>query len=179
MKFYLSKPKKEEEYIAVTPQDAKYIFRNTFSEKLTINGSRKDIKIFENEEGFTYLEYKAKRYLVEIVEKKQNIYTVMVNGVTYSFFIESPTSYKRRKFLENQKQGKKNEIVESPMPGKIIDVLVEEGAKIKEGDSVIILEAMKMQNEIQSPANGIVVKIAVKANTNVMKDDLIIEINVT
>jgi biotin carboxyl carrier protein len=43
---------------------------------------------------------------------------------------------------------------------------------------VIILEAMKMQNEIQSPVNGTVKSVPVKANTNVMKDDVLVEIKV-
>ncbi len=48
------------------------------------------------------------------------------------------------------------------MPGKIIDVLVREGATVLRGEPVVILEAMKMQNEILSPANGTVVKVAAK-----------------
>ena len=44
------------------------------------------------------------------------------------------------------------------------------------GEPVVILEAMKMQNEILSPVNGTVVKVSAKANTNVMKDDLLVEI---
>ena len=62
------------------------------------------------------------------------------------------------------------------MPGKIIDVLVREGAAVLRGEPVVILEAMKMQNEILSPANGTIVKVAARANTNVMKDDLLVEI---
>ncbi len=62
------------------------------------------------------------------------------------------------------------------MPGKIIDVLVREGATVLRGEPVVILEAMKMQNEILAPVNGTVVKVSAKANTNVMKDDLLVEI---
>jgi len=176
MKFYIKKPIVEDEYIAVTPGEVKYVFKNTFSEKLTINGSHKDIKIFESEEGFTYLEYKAKRYLVEIVDKTQNKYTVLLNGVSYSFTIESPTSYKRRKYLAKHKQTNKIEQVTAPMPGKIIEVLVEEKNKIKEGDSIIILEAMKMQNEIIAQVGGKVRKVLVKAGDNVCKDEPLVEI---
>jgi len=42
----------------------------------------------------------------------------------------------------------------------------------------VILEAMKMQNEIQSPVNGQVVKVLAKPDTNVMKDDILVEIKV-
>jgi biotin carboxyl carrier protein len=64
------------------------------------------------------------------------------------------------------------------MPGKIIDVLVREGSTVRRGEPVVILEAMKMQNEIQSPVNGRVIKVSVKANANVMKDDVMVEIKV-
>jgi pyruvate carboxylase subunit B len=62
------------------------------------------------------------------------------------------------------------------MPGKIIDILVEEGSEVKEGEPIIILEAMKMQNEIASHVTGVVKSITVKKNDSVMKDDVMIEI---
>jgi biotin carboxyl carrier protein len=64
------------------------------------------------------------------------------------------------------------------MPGKIIDVLVRENSEATRGEALVILEAMKMQNEIQSPVNGTVVRIAVRAGQNVMKDDILAEITV-
>jgi biotin carboxyl carrier protein len=77
----------------------------------------------------------------------------------------------------NSKRGKiEKEIIRAPMPGKIIDVLVREGATVLKGEPVVILEAMKMQNELISPVNGTVVKVLAKPNTNVMKDDLLVEI---
>ena len=62
------------------------------------------------------------------------------------------------------------------MPGKIIDVLVREGSAVLRGEPLVILEAMKMQNEIISPVNGTVVKVSAKPNSNVMKDDVLLEI---
>jgi len=66
----------------------------------------------------------------------------------------------------------------APMPGKIIDVAAREGSSILRGEPVVILEAMKMQNEIQSPVNGTVIKVHAKPGTNVMKDDVLAEIKV-
>jgi biotin carboxyl carrier protein len=63
------------------------------------------------------------------------------------------------------------------MPGKIVEILVENGSEVKEGEAIIILEAMKMQNEIISHVNGKVTKISVRKNDTVMKDDLMIEID--
>lgn len=175
----LSKKKPEEqdsEYIAVTPQDKKYTIKNPFSEELLINHKKIDIKIFDDENGFTYLQYKRKKYLAEIVEKSQNKYTVLINGVSYIFSIESPISYKRKKYLEKNKSKSRIELVAAPMPGKIVDVVTEVGDKVKEGESLLILEAMKMQNEIGSPASGTVTKIFVKENDIVNKEDVLVEI---
>jgi biotin carboxyl carrier protein len=82
------------------------------------------------------------------------------------------------KVLHSKKGKVEQELVRAPMPGKLIDVLVREGSAIRRGESLVILEAMKMQNEIQSPVNGIVLKVHARSNTNVMKDDVLVEIKV-
>ncbi|MBN2610536.1 MAG: biotin/lipoyl-binding protein [Bacteroidales bacterium] len=176
MKFYKKKKQTTNEYIAVSPKDKKYKILNPFGEEVTVNGKKTDIKIFESEEGFTYIVYKNKKYLVEITDKNQNKYTVMINGVSYSFTVESPISYLRKKYLAKHQTKNKVEMVIAPMPGKIIDLLVEENAEIKVGEPVLILEAMKMQNEISSHVGGKVKKIHVKQNDSVAKDDVLIEI---
>jgi glutaconyl-CoA/methylmalonyl-CoA decarboxylase subunit gamma len=176
MKLIRKKKDHEHEYIAVTPGENKYVVRDPFSEELRINGHKKEIKIFENEEGFTFIEFNNKKYLAEITDKSQNKYTVLLNGVSYSFTIESPISYRRRKYLEKYKQHNKIEIVTAPMPGKIIELLVEESSHVKEGEAILILEAMKMQNEIIAQVTGKIKKISVKAGDSVTKDDVLMEI---
>jgi len=62
------------------------------------------------------------------------------------------------------------------MPGKIIEFLVEENQIVKEGEPLLILEAMKMQNEIISNIHGKVNKINFHPDDTVMKDDVLIEV---
>ncbi|MBN2213411.1 MAG: acetyl-CoA carboxylase biotin carboxyl carrier protein subunit [Bacteroidales bacterium] len=176
MKLHPRRKSNPDEYIAVSQKDKKYKILNPFSEEIIINSKKTDIKIFESDDGFTYLLYKNKKYLVEITEKSQNKYTVMINGVSYSFTVESPISYMRKKYLDKQQVQCKIEKVNAPMPGKIIELLVEENAEIKEGEPIAILEAMKMQNEISSHVSGRVKKIHVRQNDSVAKGELIIEI---
>jgi biotin carboxyl carrier protein len=90
--------------------------------------------------------------------------------------VETPISLKRRRYLEEKGETSSSVSIEAPMPGKIIDILVEEGSEVKEGEPIIILEAMKMQNEIASHVTGVVKSITVKKNDSVMKDDVMIEI---
>jgi acetyl-CoA carboxylase biotin carboxyl carrier protein len=66
--------------------------------------------------------------------------------------------------------------VRAPMPGKILEVLVNVGDKVKEDDEVIMLEAMKMENPIYAPADGTVKEIKVKANDSVETEQLMMVI---
>ena len=65
------------------------------------------------------------------------------------------------------------EKVNSPMPGNILDIRVKEGDTVKEGDILMILEAMKMENEILAPCSGKVSSIAVSKGTSVGTGDLL------
>ncbi len=177
MKLYSKKKKKDDyEYIAVSPKKKRFIIKNPFSEEVKINNKKADIKVFENENGFTYIVWKKKKFLAEVLEKNQNKYVVSINGVSYNFSIETPISYKRKKYLDKQKDSSKTEILAAPMPGKILEVMVEENVRVQEGDPILILEAMKMQNEIGSPINGTIKKLMVKKDDSVLKDDVLLEI---
>jgi len=65
------------------------------------------------------------------------------------------------------------EIVEVPLTGKIIKIEVKEGDKVKEGDTLVILESMKMENPIVSTVNGTVTKLSVSNNQVVKTGDTI------
>ena len=61
----------------------------------------------------------------------------------------------------------------APMPGMIIDYKVKEGDKIKSGDVVVVLEAMKMENSLTSPADGVIKKISFHSGSSVSKDEVL------
>jgi len=61
----------------------------------------------------------------------------------------------------------------SPMPGKIIRVLVEVGAAVEAGAGVVVVEAMKMQNEMKSPKSGVVVAINAETGATVNAGDVL------
>lgn len=68
-----------------------------------------------------------------------------------------------------------HDTIKAPMPGLVLNVLVGEGHEVKKGDTLLILEAMKMENAIKSPTNGIVKKIHVQPKTAVEKNQILIE----
>lgn len=66
--------------------------------------------------------------------------------------------------------------VTTAMPGTIVDVLVAPGTKIKAGDPVLVIEAMKMENEVQAPINGTVINVWVAKGDSVTPDESLVEI---
>lgn len=66
--------------------------------------------------------------------------------------------------------------IKTAMPGKVVRILVEIGAEVEKGDGVLVVEAMKMQNELKSPKNGIVKEIRVEEGSTVSAGDVLISI---
>lgn len=64
--------------------------------------------------------------------------------------------------------------VKAPMPGSILAVNVTNGQSVKQGDVVIILEAMKMENEILAPSDGVVKQVLVSKGNNVDTNDILV-----
>jgi biotin carboxyl carrier protein len=162
-------------YIALTPKGKKFEIEIS-DDQIRFKKKLLDVSIEEGKDGFTYIIHDNKRYPVEIVSVNQNKFEVMINNVSYFFSVETPISVKRKELLKKQTPESKTFQIVSPMPGKIIEVFVEEGGAIVEGDALLVLEAMKMQNEITSHASGKIKKVFAKPGDIVNKDDLLIEI---
>ena len=67
--------------------------------------------------------------------------------------------------------------VNAPMPGTILDVKVSQGQAVKKGDILLILEAMKMENEILAPQDGTVAQLAVSKGASVNSGDALVVLN--
>lgn len=100
-------------------------------------------------------------------EKKQYI---IVHSAKYE------TTY-TKKYLNRKVWAEPNfNNINSYIPGTIIDILVKEGQVLNEGDSIIVLEAMKMYNDVQMPFKGRVVKINIEKGQKIPKNFLMMEI---
>jgi glutaconyl-CoA/methylmalonyl-CoA decarboxylase subunit gamma len=161
---------------ALSSENRKFSFSLPLKQTIKIGKRDYEVKLKNDEKFGTYILWKNRKYPVEIIRSRQNKFEILFNDISYTFTVETPFSLQRMKVLSSKKDKVETEYIRSPMPGKIIDVLVREGSGVLRGEAVVILEAMKMQNEILSPVNGTIVKINAKPNTNVMKDDLLVEI---
>ncbi len=69
--------------------------------------------------------------------------------------------------------------INSPMTGRIIEVVVSDGDEISTGDMLLVLESMKMENEIYSEYSGTIAKVHVKELQNVTEDDPLIDVQIS
>ncbi|MEK7311686.1 MAG: biotin/lipoyl-containing protein [Chloroflexota bacterium] len=67
--------------------------------------------------------------------------------------------------------------LKAPMPGLVVSVLVSEGQAVKKGDIIVILESMKMQNELKSPRDGTVARVKVKGGDTVEQNQIMITVS--
>lgn len=156
--------------------DQSYHLKAQNYQVLSSRSKKEKFTIKETENEFI-IQYKDKNFIGEIAELKQNKCTVLVNGNTYNFTIDTEASFQRKEKLHKNNFIKTNCNVLAPMPGKITEVLTSEGSPIEKGNPLILLEAMKMQNQILAAQDGTVSKILVKDGDSVMSNQVLIEID--
>jgi pyruvate carboxylase subunit B len=99
-----------------------------------------------------------------------------LNGNTYTYTVktEQEVMLEAMGFSTHVDTGEG--ILNAPMPGKILSILVEEGQEVELGQPIAILEAMKMENELKAPVAGKIAVIHVSEEQNVEKNEPLIEI---
>ena len=120
-------------------------------------------------------------------------YNITVNGVAYSVSVEetaagaapvapaaapAPKAAPAPAAAPKAAAGAAGAVaVKAPMPGNILDVKVAAGASVKAGDVLVILEAMKMENEILAPQDGTVASVNVNKGDTVNSGDVLVSMN--
>lgn len=95
------------------------------------------------------------------LEKNGNLFSVYFFNDTIELELVDPRKFQASNTARSTETSGPFKI-QAPMPGKIVKVTVQEKSAVKEGDSLLIMEAMKMQNELKAPKSGTVSKIHVK-----------------
>ncbi|WP_099191699.1 biotin/lipoyl-containing protein [Tepidibacter mesophilus] len=116
-------------------------------------------------------------------------YKINLNGKSYEVEVEEitesevqvepksvPKSVEKIKSIPSKKTSTQGEDVKAPMPGTIVSVKANEGDNIKAGDVLLVLEAMKMENEIVAPVDGQITSINTSKGASVTGGDVLITI---
>ncbi|MDO5971810.1 acetyl-CoA carboxylase biotin carboxyl carrier protein subunit [Flavivirga aquimarina] len=149
---------------------------NTFNFEIK-NGDISNLDALKISESEYHIIEQNKSYKAEITRADFNkkSYDIKVNNNTYHINIlnDLDTLIKDMGFAIGS--AKHIESVEAPMPGLILEINVKTNQDVKEGDPLLILEAMKMENIITSPRDGIIKSISVNKGDAVEKKQLLIE----
>jgi biotin carboxyl carrier protein len=97
---------------------------------------------------------------------------VVIGGRRYGFEVDDPRSLQGRRGAGAGTEGPRP--VKAPMPGRVVRVLVEAGDAVEEGQGVVVIEAMKMQNELKSPKAGRVSRVGVAVGDTVGSGDVLV-----
>ena len=101
----------------------------------------------------------GEEFEVDIELNDDGTYQATVEGQSFSIEVPNAQAAPRARRAGGGKK-KKSGTVSANIPGKVVTVEVKEGDVVKEGQVILILEAMKMQNEIQAPVDGTVINVA-------------------
>lgn len=145
----------------------------------TINGTpfNWDIVQVENGSNYFHIIYNNQSYNASILEfdKEQKKIVVSIRGNIYHVQVSDHYDELLKKLgVKNQNSTKVKEL-KAPMPGLVKEIIANVGEKVSQGQSLMILEAMKMENIIKSPVEGIIKSIEVQKDKAVEKNQVLLK----
>ena len=113
---------------------------------------------------------------LEVVEMdlQTSTYKVKINNTLYTGKIELPIDLLIKQLGMDKVQGPALDKVVAPMPGLVLDISASQGQTVTQGESLLILEAMKMENVIKSPVDGVIKSIDVTVGQSIAKSQVLI-----
>ncbi len=139
--------------------------------KFTINGNQYDTEILNVEENIVEIEINGTSYKVEV---DKEIKTTKTPKLVRPAAVPSTDSHPSVAKTSSPSTPKGAGSIKSPLPGVILDVFVREGDAVKMGQKLLMLEAMKMENNIEADKAGKVVSILKQKGDAVMEGDVLI-----
>ncbi len=119
-------------------------------------------------------------YHVQLLERQPNGYLLFqVNGKLYRTHVKDEIQQLLSEMGFNTGPGTGEIRMTAPMPGKVLQILVDEGGDVNAGDPLVILEAMKMENELRAPGNGRIHAIHCRTGSSVEKHQVLVTIRHT
>jgi biotin carboxyl carrier protein len=142
-----------------------------------VNGDPASWDIADVGNGHYHILYQGKGYQAEVVhvDRTTKSVTLKINTVTHVVQLKDKFDLLLEKMgMQGVAAGKVNNI-KAPMPGLIIDLRVKAGDTVQAGDTLLVLEAMKMENVLKSPGAGTIRNLKIRKGDTVEKGQVLIE----
>lgn len=118
-------------------------------------------------------------YNIDVIEsdKKSKQYQLKINGKDFDVQLRDRYDDLLHELGLDTITAAKISDLKAPMPGLVVDILVQENSVVKKGDTLVILEAMKMENSLKATADTIVKKVMVKKGQAVEKNEVLVQLS--
>lgn len=139
--------------------------------RISLDGQRVNADAVEIAPNTLSLLLDGQSYKVHITPSSDGVLKLQTGLQEFTAEVADPRAWRGRRHGALEAEGRQQ--VVAPMPGKVVRVLVEAGDKVEAGQGLLVVEAMKMQNEIRSPKGGTVERLQVKEGQPVNAGDVL------
>ena len=128
--------------------------------RITLDGTRVDADVAEVEPGVFSVLLRGASHEVRVTPRGDGMLTAQSGNDEFAVEVADPRAWRGRRHGGVEAEGRQQ--ITAPMPGKVVRVLVRVGDEVEAGQGLVVVEAMKMQNEVRSPKSGIVERLMAK-----------------
>lgn len=139
--------------------------------KISLDGKELDASAVEVSPNTFSVLLNGESHQIRIAPRANGTLTLHTGLAEYQAEVNDARQWRGRKHGALEVQGRQQ--IAAPMPGKVVRLLVKEGDAVEAGQGLLVVEAMKMQNEVRSPKTGTVEKLLAKENQAVNAGDIL------
>ncbi len=163
------------EYV-VTFGDRKHNVILSENSEVTLGDNKYHYEVVEISKNDFLLRINNRIYEISAKRKDSDSFSVFINGKVLDVIVRTGLQERASSLIEQSSEYKHKMEVKAPMPGMILKVKKNIGENVEKGESIIILEAMKMENDIKSPFTGLIKEVKVTENMPVDKGSILFTI---
>lgn len=158
-------------------KDKEYSVKVISNSEIEVNGEVLSFDLASIAKNKSHIILNNKSFNIEFVSKdeQKKLITIKVNNNAYTVELKDKFDLLLSKLGLSNLTNKVVKEIKAPMPGLVISVLKSPGDVVKEGENILILEAMKMENVIKSPIEGVIKSVAVSPSNTVEKNQILVE----
>lgn len=139
--------------------------------QISLDGTSTDVDAIEIAPGIFSVLLNGESHEIRVAPNPDGTLTIHDGPNEFKAQVADPRAWRGRKHGAVEAEGRQQ--IVAPMPGKVIRLLVKPGDKVEAGQGLLVVEAMKMQNEVKSPKTGIVEKLLAKESQAVNAGDIL------
>jgi len=142
----------------------------------TINGTPVTVSLTKISDGCYSLILDGKSTAITLYTTPEGSMRVTTQGQTIDVTVKDDIDLLQERFTQQESRHSATCAIRAPMPGLVLDVRVRAGETVNTGDGLLVLEAMKMENELNAPQDGVIQTVHVTTGDAVARNSLLIEL---